>query len=360
MGEFDQNWRDRAAGKKIVSYGLHGTPTQFYLEQALAELEGGHECRLYGSGLAANIMAILPFVKRGDHVLVSDSVYGPVRNFCSEWASRWGVETTYYDPMIGEEIEALFRPRTRVVVVEAPGSVTFEVQDVPALAAIARRRGVTVVMDNTWATPIFFKPFEHGVNISVQALTKYIVGHSDAMLGAVICDEEHWPAIKSAASEFGHHAAPDDVFLALRGLRSLGVRLQAHQENGFKVAAFLQSRPEVVRVRHPGLPGCPGHEIWKRDFRGASGLFAFELEPMARSRLALFIDHLKYFRLGGSWGGYESLIQPFDAATMRTAGSWPAKGPLVRIHVGLEDPEDLIADLGAGLDRMSLSADNST
>lgn len=360
MSEFDQMWKDRAAGKRIVSYGLHGTPTQFALERALAELEGGYECRLFGTGLAANIMAILPFVRAGDHLLVSDSVYGPVRNFCTSWASRWGIETTYYDPMIGAGIERLFRPTTKMVVVEAPGSITFEVQDIPAIAAVARRHSASVVMDNTWASPLFYQPFEHGVNISVQALTKYVMGHSDAMMGAVICDEAHWPVLKSSASEFGHHAAPDDAYLALRGLRTLNVRLERHQANAYEVAAFLQTRPEVVRVLHPGLPSCPGHEIWKRDFKGASGLFAFELEPMSRQKLACFIDGLKHFPLGGSWGGYESLIQPFDANTPRSATRWPAAGPLVRVHVGIEDPGDLIADLAAGLDRLGSIAHPST
>lgn len=355
LEEFDSIREEMKAGKKIVSYGLHGTPTQFSLESALTELEGGYDCRLFETGLAANIMAIIPFLETGDHLLVSDGIYGPVRNFCSNWAKKWGVETTYYDPMIGSSIEELIRPNTRLVILEAPSSVTLEVQDVPAITEVCRRHDVITVIDNTWATPVFYRPFDHGVNISVHALTKYVAGHSDVMLGAIVADEKCWQTIKQSASEFGHHASPDDTYLALRGLRSLNPRLKQHEASALKIARFLEERPEVVQVLHPALPSCPGHEVWKRDFSGSSGLFSFELPPMERKKLAEFIDGLKFFPIGGSWGGYESLIQPFDDTLTRSTATWPFTGPLMRISIGLEDPDDLIADLKAGLERLKVS-----
>lgn len=337
---------------RSVTYGLRGTPTQFALNQALAELEGGHECWLFPSGLAAVVVALLAYVKAGDHVLMTDSVYGPTRTFCDIWLRRFGVATTYYDPLIGSAIAGLMRPETTIVFTESPGSLTFEVQDIPAISAAAKDGGATVIMDNTWASPLYFKPFEHGVDVSVQAATKYIVGHSDAMLGSVTSTEAAWPALQRAALLFGQQGAPDDCYLAQRGLRTMAVRLARHQETGLRLARCLLDRPEVDQVLHPGLPGDFGHDIWKRDFTGASGLFGVVLKPCSRQGLAAMLDGLELFGMGYSWGGYESLILPSDPRPVRTATRWSAPGPLLRIHAGLEDPQDLIADLEAGFERL--------
>ena len=356
LEHFEQLKRDYVTGKKIISYGLHGTPTQFSLESALAELEGGYDCRLFSTGLAANVVSLLTYLNAGDHVLVPDSVYGPVRGYCSNWLPRFGMSAEFYDPSIGADIKELMKENTRVVLVESPGSITFEIQDIPAIAKVARDNGAVVIMDNSWGTPLHFKPFDHGVNVSVQALTKYIVGHSDAMLGAVICDEEHWTPLKRAASDFGQHAAPDDVYLALRGLRTMDVRLKRHEQNAYKLAEFLQTVPEVDRILHPGLPSCPGHEIWQRDFTGACGLFSVALKSTVnRDGVAAMVDNMDVFGFGASWGGYESLIYVYDDSTPRTVTQWPAENWIMRIHAGLEDADDLIADLEAGFERMRAS-----
>lgn len=354
LEHFEQLKRDFLTGEKIISYGLHGTPTQFSLEAALAELEGGYDCRLFSTGLAANIISLMTYIKAGDHVLVSDSIYGPVRGFCSSWLPRFGVTADFYDPMIGEGIKAMVKEETRVVLVESPGSITFEVQDIPAIAKVAKENGAVVIMDNTWGTPLNFKPFEHGVNVSVQALTKYVIGHSDAMLGAVTCDEEYWPQLKKAASEFGQHAAPDDTYLAQRGLRTMDVRLKRHEQNAYQLAEYLQTVPEVETILHPGLPGCPGHEIWQRDFTGACGLFSITLKSVSREGVAAMVDDMKLFGFGASWGGYESLICVYDENTPRTVTKWPSEKWVIRLHAGLEDVDDLIADLEAGFERMRI------
>jgi len=248
------------------------------------------------------------------------------------------------------------RPNTKVVYVESPGSLSFEVQDVPAIAAVAHRHGAKVVMDNTWGTPYLFRSFEHGVDVSLHAATKYIGGHSDVMLGAVITNEESWLPVRSMIADLGHCAGPDDIFFGLRGMRTLSVRLERHQKNATEVARWLQSRPEVSRVLYPALPEDPGHALWKRDFLGASGLFGIVLKPAAKAAVDAFIDSLDLFGIGASWGGYESLIQPSYPERSRTATRWQAEGPLVRIHIGLEDPQDLIADLAQGLDRLRATA----
>jgi len=330
-----------------------GTPTTWSLENAVAEIEGGYRCQVFPSGLAACAHAIQAFVKAGDHVLVTDSVYGPTRAYCDNVLKRFGVETTYYDPLIGSGISELIRDNTTVVFVESPGSQTFEIQDIPAIADAAHKSGAVVIMDNTWASPLFYKPFEHGVDVSVQASTKYIVGHSDVMMGTITATKEHWPAIQSCANLAGQTAGPDDVYLAQRGLRTLSVRLKQHMENGLKVAEWLKGRPEVHSVLHPALEDHPGHDLWKRDFLGASGLFSIQLKAVERNALAALLDNLELFGMGYSWGGYESLIIYADPSSYRTATKWDNTNPLLRLHIGLESPDDLIADLEAGFKRMN-------
>jgi cystathionine beta-lyase len=339
-----------------VRYGLHGTPGTFALEELLARIEGGYRGMLMSSGLAAVTAPLQALLGCGDHVLMVDSAYGPARNFCNGILARCGVETTYYDPLIGEAIAGLIRPNTKIVYCESPGSLTFEVQDIPAIAASAHRHGAKVLMDNTWASPYLFRSFEHGVDVSIHAATKYIVGHSDAMLGAVLTTEEMFLPVRSAVAELGHCAGPDDVYLALRGMRTLSVRLERHQRNALAVARWLQTRPEVARVLYPALPEDRGHALWKRDFLGASGLFGVVLQPVPKAAVYALIDALDLFGIGASWGGFESLIQPMSPERIRTATRWDAEGPGIRLHIGLEDPQDLIADLAQGLDKMRRAA----
>ncbi|MFD0987291.1 cystathionine beta-lyase [Methyloligella solikamskensis] len=340
------------ADDQEFSYGRICTPTVKELQESLAELEGGDACFLSSSGLSAITAVLLAFVEAGDHLLVTDSVYKPTRRYCNEVLKRLGVETTYYDPMIGAGISELLRPNTKLVFTEAPGSQTFEVQDIPAIADAAHKAGALVAMDNTWATPLFFKPFEHGVDISIHAATKYIVGHADAMLGAVIAKGGRSVEALSAIHDAGGMCpGPEDVYLGLRGMRTMGVRLERHQTSAIALAEWFAERPEVERVLHPAFPDCPGHEIWKRDFLGASGLFSVVLKPMSKEALAAMVDDMDLFGMGYSWGGYESLILPFDPRAYRSATTWDAKGPSLRIHAGLEDLDDLIADLEAGFDR---------
>jgi cystathionine beta-lyase len=267
-----------------------------------------------------------------------------------------GVETTYYDPLIGDGIAKLIRPNTKVVYCESPGSLTFEVQDIPAIAEVAHRHGAVVMNDNTWATPYLFRSFERGVDVSIHAATKYIGGHSDVMLGAVITNEKSWLPVRSMIADLGHCAGPDDIFFGLRGMRTLSVRLERHQKNAIEVARWLQTRPEVSSVLYPALEEDPGHALWKRDFLGASGLFGVVLKAVPKAAVNAFIDALDLFGIGASWGGYESLIQPSFPERTRTATPWHAEGPLVRIHIGLEDPQDLIADLAQGLDKLRIAA----
>lgn len=337
-------------------YGRYGTPTTFALEEALAEIEGGYRAMILPSGLAAISAALLGCLKAGDHLLMVDSVYGPARSFAGNVLARYGVETSFYDPHIGAGIAALIRPNTRVVYVESPGSQTFEVQDVPAIAAAAHQAGALVLMDNTWGTPAFFPSFARGVDVSIHAATKYIVGHSDVMLGAIVTTEPCFLPVRTMMADLGYCAGPDDVYLALRGLRTLSVRLERHQKNATTVARWLQSRPEVDEVLYPALPGARGHELWKRDFTGATGLFGVILKPAPKRAVDAMLDGLKLFGMGASWGGYESLIQPTNPAKLRTATTWQAKGPLLRLHIGLESPDDLIADLAKGFERLKANA----
>jgi len=353
LAELEQRHKERAEGKQVVSYGRMGTPTTWSLEDAVAELEGGYRCQVFPSGLAACAHAMQSFLKTGDHLLMTDSVYGPSRNFCDKVLTRFGVEITYYDPLIGAGIKDLIQPNTRIVYVESPGSQTFEMQDIPQIAEIAHKSGAIVMMDNTWASPLFYKPFDHGVDVSIQAGTKYIVGHSDVMMGTVTTTKEHWATLQAGANLAGQTAGPDDVYLAQRGMRTLSVRLKQHMENGIKVAEWLRGRDEVHSVLHPALSDDPGHALWKRDFLGASGLFSFRLKQAPKEAIAAFMDDLELFGMGYSWGGYESLVIYADPSHYRTATKWDNTNPLIRLHIGLEDTDDLIADLSAGFDRFS-------
>ncbi|WP_431856429.1 cystathionine beta-lyase [Azospirillum sp.] len=338
---------------EIINYGRVGTPTSHAFEEAVAAVEGGYRAVTAASGLAAIATALSAFTKAGDHVLMTDSAYGPTRRFCNDVLTRYGVEIEYYDPLVGSGITALIRPNTSVVYLESPGSLTFEVQDVPAIAKAAKAAGATVLLDNTWATPLYFKPFEHGVDVSIHAATKYIVGHADAMLGLMVCSEEAWPAVKKTAVRFGTCAGPDDMYLGLRGLRTMGVRLKRHQETSLALADWLAARPEVTRVLHPARPGDAGHALWKRDFTGASGLFAAEFKAVPKAALAAMLDGMELFGMGYSWGGFESLILPVHPGAIRTATTWKAEGPLIRLHAGLEDVDDLIRDLDRGFARLN-------
>ena len=342
-----------ASRNQNYTSGTHGTPTTDALAEAINELEGSAGTVAVPSGLAAVTLAFLSCLSAGDHALVVDSVYGPTRRFCDSMLKRLGIETTYYDPMIGSGISELMRPNTKLVHTEAPGSNTFEMQDIPAIAKAAHARGVKVLLDNTWASPLLCRPFELGVDVSVQAGTKYIVGHSDVMMGTITtATEEDILTIKKQIIISGDAIGPDDCYLAQRGLRTLGVRLKQHHDSGIKVAQWLETRPEVKRVLHPALPDDPGHAIWKRDFSGASGLFSFVMQPVEKTQLANMVDNMELFGMGFSWGGFESLILPSDPKSIRTATKWDEDGQLIRLHIGLEDPDDLIADLEAGFERL--------
>ena len=341
------------SGKQTYTYGRKGHPTMRALEDALCALEGGTRTILTSSGLAAVTTALLSFVKAGDHVLVVDTCYRPTRQFCDEVLSGLGVEVSYYDPLIDSGISALFRPNTRAVYAESPGSQTFEVQDIPAIATACRAKDIWLLMDNTWATGSYFKPFQHGVDVSIQAGTKYVVGHADAMLGVVTAGERAAKQLQKMHWLIGDCAGSEEIFLGLRGLRTMDLRLRQHHAAGLEMAHWLRQRPEVEAVLHPALPGFAGHELWKRDFTGASGLFSIVLKPAPHAGLAAMLDGLELFGMGYSWGGYESLVVPFDPAHYRsaTASAYVGKTCL-RLHVGLEDVEDLKQDLAAGFARL--------
>jgi cystathionine beta-lyase len=336
--------------EQTLLYGVLGTPTHYPLEDVIAEIEGGTRCQIVSSGLAAVTTPLLAFLKAGDHMLMTDNVYGPARGFATTFLARMGIETTFFDPMTGAEaLAALMRPHTAVLYLESPGSHTFEVQDVPALAGVAHAHGAKVLMDNTWGIH-FFQPFAHGVDVSIQALTKYVVGHSDVLLGGIVTNADaDWERVRLTTLLLGQYASPDDCWLALRGVRTMAVRLDRQMASGLEVARWLAERPEVARVLHPALPSCPGHDIWRRDFTGACSLFGVALQPeFSEAATHAFVESLELFGIGASWGGYESLALPTTGFITRAAGAEPAS-QMVRLHVGLEEPADLIADLERGL-----------
>jgi cystathionine beta-lyase len=343
---------DLRHGRARFTYGTKGTPTSASLERAWTDISGAAGTVLAPSGLAAVTLALLSCLKAGDHLLVTDSVYRPTRVFCDGVLKRFGVETTYYDPLIGAGIEGLMRPNTAAVHTEAPGSQTFEMQDIPAIAEVAHARGAVVIMDNTWATPLFFPPHELGVDIAIEAGTKYVSGASDLLLGLVSANERCFKALRATYDAFAMPPGPEDMFLALRGLRTLAVRLREHERQALAMARWLEGRPEVARVLHPALESDPGHAIWKRDFRGATGLFSVILKPCSEAAVAAMLDGLALFGMGYSWGGYESLVIPFDPTSYRSATRWQPGGPALRFHIGLEDLDDLKADLEAGFARL--------
>ena len=339
-----------------VTYGLHGMPTVTDFQRAIAELEGGHAALAVPSGLTATTLPLLALLQPGDHLLVTDAVYGPTRRFCDNHLRRLGVAVDYYDPLAGADIVGSLRPATRVVFCESPGSLTFEVQDVPAIVAAAQAHGAKVILDNTWATPLGFRAFDHGVDVSVHAATKYIGGHSDVLLGVIVANEATFPALHRLWTDIGVTASPDDCFLGLRGLRTLDVRLQRHEASAIAIATWLAARPEVREVLYPALPGDRSHALWARDFRRASGLFGAVLQPVDGAALARMLDGMRLFGMGWSWGGYESLMLPTWPERSRTATSCTFGGPTLRLSIGLEDPADLIADLAEGFARLRAAA----
>jgi len=334
------------------TYGTHGTPTTDALTEAWSDISGAAGTVLVPSGLAAIVVALMSALSAGDHLLMTDSAYQPARRFCDSTLKRMGVETTYYDPLIGDGIAALMRSNTKAVFVESPGSQSLEVQDIPAIAASAHARGVCVIADNTWATPLFFAPHAHGVDMAVEAGTKYLSGHSDLLLGLVSANAQWLPRLARTIDDMAIPPGPEDVFLALRGLRTMELRLREAERQALALARWLEARPEVLRVIHPALADDPGHALWKRDFAGSSGLFSVVLKPAAESAVAALLDGLALFGMGYSWGGFESLVIPFDCASYRTATRWAPGGPTLRFSVGLEDIEDLKEDLDRGFARL--------
>lgn len=332
----------------VPFYGRVGTPTTFAFEEAMAELEGGHRAIAVSSGVAAIGATLLAFLDQGDHLLVVDTVYEPVRRFCSRMLSRMGIETTFYDPAAGAGIAALIRPETKLIYLESPGSGTLDVQDVAAIVDVARKAGIRTAIDNTWATPLFFRPLEHGIDVSIHAATKYIIGHSDAMLGVVTTNEQTYDAVRRSTQDLGACAGIEECNLGLRGLRTLEVRMKRHEASALSLANWLAEQPQVARVLHPALESCPGHAFWKRDFDGAAGLFSVELASLDPEAKRAFIDALTMFRIGFSWGGYESLVLPMHPES-RSLERWKELGPVVRLQVGLEAVDDLRCDLGQAL-----------
>lgn len=344
LAEFEQA-REERYEQAVLYYGRYGNPASFELESMMAALEGGDGCVSLSSGLTAVTVAIMAAAKAGSHVLVADNVYGPTRLFCDNVLTRYGVEVTYFDPMIGEELSALMRDNTSAVMFEAPGSGTFEVPDIPAIARAARAGGAVSLLDATWATPVFCRPLELGVDVVVHSGSKYISGHADAMIGFIVCRSAHYNEMRKMALAFGDRAGANDIFLALRGLRTLELRMHRHHESGLKIANWLAAQSSVARILHPAFESCPGHDFWRRDFSGAGGLFSVVLKPVGEDQVRAFIDDLKMFSVGLSWGGFESLALPVKPAAMRTVTEWSAEGPVVRFNIGHEDPESLIEDL---------------
>ena len=338
-------------------YGRRGTPTTNALTDALTDLEGAHGTVLTPSGLAACSLALLASCAQGDHVLITDSVYDPTRHFAATVLERMGVEVEYYDPLIGANIATMFKGNTAAIFAETPGSQTFEMQDIPAIVAAARERDILVLLDNTWGTPLYFNSMAHGVDMTIQAGTKYIVGHSDVMLGTISASERAWKQLDEIHGAMGYHVGPDDVYLALRGLRTMGVRLRQHEQSALDIARWLEQRPEVDRVLYPPLPSDPGHAIWKRDFTGGCGLLGLVLRDCTKQQAMAMIDALDLFGLGYSWGGFESLVLHADPRKYRTATKWQEEGQLLRLHIGLEDVSDLKADLEQGFAALCAAGD---
>lgn len=337
-----------------ATYGRYGTVSTDALEQSLAALEGADHTIVLASGMAAITTSLYTFLQAGDHLLMVDTVYAPARRFCDQELKRYGVEITYYDPNIGADIAGLMKDNTKVVFVESPGSLTFEVQDVPAIAAVAHARGAVVIGDNTWGTPLYYDAFAHGIDISIHSATKYISGHSDLIMGVVSCKAAHYKRLLRTARNIGARPSGDECYLALRGLRTMAVRLRQHAESGLRVAQWLAARPEVEVVLHPALSGAPGHELWKRDFSGTCSLFSIVLKPgFSQAQLAAMVDYLELFGMGYSWGGFESLIIPCFPQKTRTATVWPYDGYTLRLHIGLEHIDDILADLEKGFARLT-------
>ncbi len=352
----DLNHAIKHRAKGEMFYGRRGTTTHFAFQAAIAELEGGVGTALYPSGTAAISGALLSFLKAGDHLLMVDTAYEPTRDLCDKLLAGYGISTTYYDPLIGAGLKSLIQPNTKVLFLESPGSITMEVQDVPTLASIAHEHGITVMLDSTWASPINCRPFELGVDISIQAATKYIVGHSDVMLGTATANEAHWEQLRENSYLMGQCTSADDIYLAARGLRTLGVRMAQHEQNALKVANWLASRPEVDHIRHPAFDSCPGHEFFKRDFSASNGLFSFVLKQGNRRAVTAFVENMQHFKMGFSWGGFESLILGvFGIDKLRTATQWDSSKPLIRLHIGLENVDDLIKDLDDAFRRFNQS-----
>lgn len=344
--------RHDPTNKHRVVYGLLGTPSTFDLEEVVADLEGGYDAVLLPSGLAAITTALTTFLSPGDHLLIADTVYWPNRMFCDEHLKRLQVEVEYYDPTLGAGIETLIKANTKVIFLESPGSLTFEVQDIPAITEVAKRHHVLTILDNTWATPAFLKSFSLGIDVSIHAATKYLSGHSDIMMGIIISAEHVAADVRRNHRLFGQTASPDDAYTTLRSVRTLATRLKAHEAAGMALAQWLSARDEVERVLHPALPGHPGHDFFKRDYLGASGLFGIILKPQPRERMIHMVNGMRLFGIGASWGGYESLMIPSYPERYRTATAWDSPGQVLRIHAGLEDLDDLLADLDAGLARL--------
>ncbi len=337
--------KNQSADAREFFYGRRGGPTQWALADALTALEPGAEgTMLYPSGVAAIACALLAVLRPGDVLLMADSAYDPSRSFADSFLKNYGVATRYYDPVVGADIAQYFCDKTRAILLESPGSLTFEVQDIPAICAAAKARDICCLLDNTWATPYFFTALEKGVDISILAATKYIVGHSDAMIGSVTANKKYWNRIGQTARALGQVLSPDDAYLAARGLRTMAVRLRQHEASALKIARWLESLDGVARVLHPALPSCPGHEFWRRDFTGSSGLFSFILNG-SKAKAAAIVDALELFGIGYSWGGFESLALPVHPEKFRSATHWPAENGVIRLQIGLEDTDDLIADL---------------
>jgi len=349
VADLDETQRRFDIDEQLPTYGIFNMPQNLALENAVAAIEHGYRALTYPSGMAAVAAALLATVKAGDHVLMTDSTYGPTRHFCDTFLRRMNVDTTYYAPTLGADIAALLRPNTTVIYTESPGSLTFEVQDIPAIARAARMHGAKVILDNAWATGLHFDGFNHGADLVVQPATKYYAGHSDVLIGLVVANEATWPLLKNTSYALGQRASPDDCFLTLRGMRTMGVRLAQHQASAKKIARWLQAQSQVKRVLYPALETDPSHALWKRDFTGAAGLFSVEFQPCSATQLAAMIDGYQYFGLGYSWGGFESLVVP--AYMPRSVTPWQG-GTLLRYQIGLEDADDLIADLQAGLQRL--------